>query len=182
MVKKKTADFTSFVCFDFETTGLHKEAKVIEIGAVKVKDGCLVSRFSALVDPLEEILPLITSITGITNEMVAGKPTIDRLIPAFFEFTEGLPLVAHNAPFDCRFLERDSREAGYYFDHEVFDTLAYARRVLPKQPSYKLGELTVLFNIPLHDAHRAWCDAEATARLYMYLRRYEEAHCPKGDE
>ena len=172
MVKRKTADFTSFVCFDFETTGLHKEARVIEIGAVKVKDGCLVSRYSSLVDPEVEIQPLITSITGITNEMVEGKPTIGQLIPSFFTFTEGLPLVAHNAPFDCRFLERDSEAAGYFFDHEVFDTLAFARKVLPKQPSYKLGDLTAWFGIPLNDAHRAWCDAEATARLYMYLRRY----------
>ena len=170
MVKKKVADFDSFVCFDFETTGLNKSSKVIEIGAVKVKAGYLVARYSSLVDPGEEIEPLITKITGITTEMVAGKPTVDQLIPSFYEFTEGLPLVAHNAPFDCRFLERDSLAAGYHFDHDVFDTLQFARKVLPGLPSYKLGELTALLGIPLNDAHRAWCDAEATARLYMYLK------------
>ena len=175
MIKRKTADFNSFVCFDFETTGLSKDAKIIEIGAVKVKEGYLVSRYSSLVDPGVSIDPMITEITGISDEMVRGKPTIDQLIPSFYYFTEQLPLVAHNAPFDCRFLERDSVAAGFHFDHEVFDTLVFARKVLPDLPSYKLGTLTALLNIPLNDAHRAWCDAEATARLYLYLKRkFEE--------
>ena len=170
MVKRKTADFNSFVCFDFETTGLHKDARVIEIGAVKVKEGYLVARYSSLVDPGVALDPMITKITGITDEMLTGKPTIEQLIPSFYDFTEGLPLVAHNAPFDCRFLERDALACGYHFDHDVFDTLRFARKVLPDQPSYKLGVLTALLGIPLNDAHRAWCDAEATARLYMYLK------------
>lgn len=170
MVKRKTADFNSFVCFDFETTGLSKDSKIIEIGAVKVKDGYLVSRYSTLVDPGVMLDPMIVQITGITDEMLVGKPKINELIPSFYEFTEGLPLVAHNAPFDCRFLERDSQACGYHFDHDVFDTLCFARKVLPNQPSYKLGVLTALLGIPLNNAHRAWCDAEATARLYMYLK------------
>lgn len=170
MVKRKTADFNSFVCFDFETTGLKKESKIIEIGAVKVKEGFLVSRFSSLVDPGITLDPIITQITGITDEMLQGKPTIEELIPSFYDFTEGLPLVAHNAPFDCRFLERDALACGFHFDQDVFDTLSFARKVLPDQPSYKLGVLTALLGIPLNDAHRAWCDAEATARLYMHLK------------
>ncbi len=170
MVKRKTADFNSFVCFDFETTGLSKEAKIIEIGAVKVKDGYLVSRYSSLVDPGVMLDPMITQITGITDEMLIGKPTIEQLMPSFYAFAENLPLVAHNAPFDCRFLERDALACGFHFDQDVFDTLSFARKVLPKQPSYKLGTLTALLGIPLNDAHRAWCDAEATARLYMYLK------------
>lgn len=174
MVKKKCADFNSFVCFDFETTGLGKESKIIEIGAVKVKDGFLVSRYSSLVDPGIALDPMITQITGITDEMLVGKPTIEQLMPSFYEFTEKLPLVAHNAPFDCRFLERDSIACGFHFDQDVFDTLSFARRVLPKQPSYKLGVLTELLGIPLNDAHRAWCDAEATARLYMILKAKSE--------
>ncbi|MBQ9952798.1 MAG: hypothetical protein IJO92_00495, partial [Clostridia bacterium] len=89
MVKRKDADFNSFVCFDFETTGLGKEDKIIEIGAVKVIDGYMVARYSSLVDPKVLIDPLITKITGITNEMVAGKPTIEELMPSFYEFVQG---------------------------------------------------------------------------------------------
>ncbi len=170
MIKKKEADFRSFVAFDFETTGLDASSKIIEIGAVKVRDGYMVSRYSTLVDPEIRIDPMITGITGITNEMVEGKPTIDALMPSFHDFCEDLPMVAHNASFDCRFLQRESEAAGYFFDNEVFDTLSFARRVLPKQPSYKLGALTALLGIPLNDAHRAWCDAEACARLYLHLK------------
>ncbi len=174
MIKKKTADFDSFVCFDFETTGLGRDAKIIEIGAVKVKDGFMVSRFSSLVDPGCVIEPLITNITGITNEMVEGKPKIEQLIPSFYAFTEGLPMVAHNAAFDCRFLERDAQSCGYYFDNEVFDTLYFAKKVLPGLPSHKLTVLTELLGIEHNEAHRAWCDAECTARLYMYLKARSE--------
>ncbi|MBQ6823340.1 MAG: 3'-5' exonuclease [Clostridia bacterium] len=170
MVKYNTPDFTSFVCFDFETTGLYKDSRVIEIGAVMVKDGYMVSRYSSLVDPGVMIEPTITKLTGISNEMVEGKPCIEQLIPSFYAFCENLPLVAHNASFDARFLERDSKAAGYFFDNPLFDTLSLARKVLPNLPSYKLNALTALLGIPLKDAHRAWCDAEATARLYMHLR------------
>lgn len=174
MVKHKNADFDSFVCFDFETTGLGRDDKIIEIGAVKVKDGFMVARYSSLVDPCQPIDSMITKITGIDDEMVKGKPTIDQLIPSFYDFTEGLPLVAHNAPFDCRFLERDAKACGYYFDHEVFDTLRYAKKVLPELPCHKLVALTEMLGIEQRDAHRAWCDAEATARLYMYLKYKSE--------
>ena len=150
MIKKKIADFNSFVCFDFETTGLDRNAKIIEIGAVKVKDGYMVSRYSSLVDPGCVIEPLITNITGITNEMVQGKPKIEHLIPSFYEFTEGLPMVAHNAAFDCRFLERDAQACGYYFDNEVFDTLYFAKKVLPELPSHKLTVLTGLYSVTLY--------------------------------
>lgn len=170
MIKKKDADFRSFIAFDFETTGLSSDAKIIEIGAVKVQDGYLVSRYSSLVDPEVVIDPFITSITGISNEMVRGKPTIAELLPSFREFCGNLPMVAHNASFDCRFLTRESEANGFYFDNELFDTLSFARKILSKQPSYKLGALTALLGIPLNDAHRAWCDAEACARLYMVLK------------
>lgn len=173
MIKKKEADFNSFVAFDFETTGLDAHAKIIEIGAVKVRDGYMVARYSSLVDPEIMIESNITQITGITNEMVYGKPTIEDLLPSFHGFCENLPMVAHNAPFDCRFLQREAEAAGFFFDNEVFDTLCFARRVLPKQPSYRLGTLTALLGIPLNDAHRAWCDAEACARLYMHLKAKE---------
>ncbi len=174
MVKRKIADFNSFVAFDFETTGLSSREKITEIGAVKVKDGYLVARFSSLTDPQKEIDPMITKITGITNEMVRGKPTAEQLMPSFHQFTEGLPLIAHNAAFDCRFLEREATAAGCFFDQEVFDTLCYAKQILPGLPSYKLTELCAMLGIPQQDAHRAWCDAEAAARLFIYLRTKDE--------
>ena len=159
MIRRKEPDFNSFVCFDFETTGLSRNDRIIEIGAVKVENGYLVSRYSSLVDPRRPISPLITQITGISDEMVRGKPGIEELLPSFYAYTQGYILMAHNAPFDCGFLTRAAEGTGYRFDQPVFDTLTFARRVLPNRVSYRLPDLTEDLKIPQETAHRAWCDA-----------------------
>ena len=174
MVKCKEANFSSFVCFDFETTGLGRDDKIIEIGAVKVIDGYMVARYSSLVDPKVPIDPLITKITGITNEMVQGKPTIEELIPSFYEFVQDLPMVAHNAPFDCRFLERDSKACGFYFDNGVFDTLRFMKyrcESFPGLMNNKLCTACEYFGITSEVFHRADADAEVTAKLYLALQK-----------
>ncbi len=175
MFKIKDASFDSFVAFDFETTGLGSEEKITEIGAVKVERSHLISRYSSLVNPRKFISPQITAITGITNEMVQDAPTIEQLLPSFKEYVGALPMVAHNAAFDCRFLCREAEPNGIFFDNAVFDTLYYAKRIFPGLPTYKLTYLTNFLRIPQEDAHRAWCDAEATARLYVYLK-WKESH------
>lgn len=163
--------FRSFVCLDFETTGLSgKTDKVTEIGAVKVIDGQVVQRFSTLVNPGRPIPPRVVALTGISNDMVEDHPRIHELLPLFMGFLGELPLVCHNAKFDCKFLERDLALMGRYIDNPVADTLQIAKLVCPGLPSYKLSYLTEHFSIPLRDAHRAWCDAEATARLYLHLQ------------
>lgn len=163
--------YRSFVCLDFETTGLSgTRDAVTEIGAVKVLEGEVVQRFSTLVNPGRPIPPRVVSLTGISNDMVEDYPRIQELLPVFLGFLGELPLVAHNAKFDCKFLERDLERMGRTIDNPVADTLQQARLRCPGLPSYKLGYLTGYFSIPLSDAHRAWCDAEATARLYLKLQ------------
>ena len=163
--------YRSFVCLDFETTGLSgKNDKVTEIGAVKVQDGEIVQRFSTLVNPGRPIPPRVVALTGISNDMVEDHPYIDEILPIFLGFLGDLPLVAHNAQFDCKFLERDLCCMGRRIENPVADTLQQARLRCPGLPSYKLSYLTEFFHIPLNDAHRAWCDAEATAKLYLHLQ------------
>ena len=163
--------FRSFVCLDFETTGFSgRNDRVTEIGAVKVQEGEIVQRFSTLVNPGRPIPPKVVSITGITNDMVESYPNIYEILPIFLGFLGDLPLVAHNAKFDCKFLERDLLKMGREINNPVADTLQQARLVCPGLPSYKLSFLTMHFMIPLHDAHRDWCDAEATAKLYLLLQ------------
>ena len=163
--------YRSFVALDFETTGLsEKTDRVTEIGAVKVLGGEVVQRFSTLVDPGRRIPLDVVRLTGITDAMVAGKPKIKELLPVFLGFLGELPLVCHNARFDCKFLERDLMNMGRIIENPVADTLWVARRVCPGLPHYTLGDLTTRFEIPLNKAHRAWCDAEATALLYLKLQ------------
>ncbi len=163
--------YRDFVCLDFETTGLSGQRdRVTEIGAVKVQDGEVVQRFSTLVNPGRPIPPRVVALTGISNDMVEPYPSIYELLPVFLGFLGNLPLVAHNAKFDCQFLRRDLETMGRSIDNPVADTLQLARKRCPGLPSYKLSYLTDHFAIPLNDAHRAWCDAEATAKLYLHLQ------------
>ena len=163
--------YKSFVCLDFETTGLSgTKDKVTEIGAVKVLDGEVVQRFSTLVNPGRPIPPRVVALTGITNDMVEDYPRIHELLPIFLGFLGDLPIVCHNAKFDCKFLERDLGAMGRSIENPVDDTLQLSRLKLKGLPSYKLGYLTDYFSIALNDAHRAWCDAEATANLYLKLQ------------
>ena len=164
--------YRSFVCLDFETTGLSgKNDKVTEIGAVKVQDGEIVQRFSTLVNPGRPIPPRVVALTGISNDMVEDHPYINEILPIFLGFLGDLPLVAHNAKFDCKFLERDLCLMAPTIENPVAHTLQQARLRCPGLPSYKLSYLTEHFQIPLNDAHRAWCDAEATAKLYVLLQQ-----------
>ena len=163
--------FKSFVCLDFETTGLSGSKDcVTEIGAVKVIDGEVVQRFSTLVNPCRPIPPRVVELTGISNDMVEDHPKIWEILPLFLGFLGDLPIVCHNAKFDCKFLERDLLKMDRVIENRVDDTLILARLKIKGLPSYKLSYLTDYFEIPLNDAHRAWCDAEATAKLYLKLQ------------
>ncbi len=162
-------NFPDFVVFDLETTGFGASAGVTEIGAVKVEHGEFVDVFSSFVDPGRPIPYQIQVLTGITDEMVAGAPDFAELLPQFLAFAGDLPLVAHNARFDCAFVERTALALGLSILNPVVDTLKLARRVWPKLPSYKLTYLTAYHDILQEDAHRAWCDAQATAKLYLLM-------------
>ena len=167
----KEGNFRSFVCLDFETTGFSPASDgITEIGAVKVLDGEIVQRFSTLVNPGKSIPYAVTKLTGISDSMVRDCPRIREILPVFLGFLGSLPLVAHNARFDGEFLAHNLIKIDREIDNPMADTLQRAREVCPGLPSYKLGDLTARFSIPLHNAHRAWCDAEATARLYLLLQ------------
>src|SRR4051795_4132055 len=103
----------TFCVVDLETTGGAETDMITEVGAVKVRGGELLGEFQTLVNPDVHIPPLIAVLTGITNQMVAGAPTIGEVLPAFLEFAQGTVLVAHNARFDVGFLRRNCAELGY---------------------------------------------------------------------
>ena len=163
-------NFDPFVVFDLETTGLGRCDKITEIGAVRMECGEVTDTFSSLVNPGRPIPYAVQRLTGITDRMVETAPTIEELLPAFLDFIGDCPLIAHNAPFDIGFLFRECEALGLMPEIPLVDTLRLARRVWPKLPSYKLTFLTDYFCIAQDDAHRAWCDAEATGKLYCMMR------------
>ena len=97
----------TYVAFDLETTGLSEERdSIIEIGAVKVTDGKVTDRFMEFLKPAEEISPMITQITGITNEMVAHARNTKEVIDDFMGFCGEEVLLGHNILFDYNCLKR----------------------------------------------------------------------------
>ncbi len=162
-------NYERFVVFDLETTGFGAAAGITEIGAVKVEHGEFIDVFSSLVNPGCPIPYAVQCLNGITDAMVARAPRFSRLLPAFLSFLGEDPLIAHNASFDCAFLYREAEKLGIAIPNPVVDTVKLARRVWPGLPSYKLTYLTDYHGIAQEEAHRAWCDARATARLYLMM-------------
>lgn len=166
----KDSKYHTFVVFDIETTGLSSiNDKITEIGAVKVRDGIIVDRFSQLVNPEKEIPEVVAELTGITNEFVKDEPTIDIVIKDFYEFIKGSVLVAHNAKFDISFIRRELNDHGLEFNFPILDTLVMSRATLPELKRFNLGTLCKNLGISLVGAHRAVNDAEATAELFIKL-------------
>lgn len=164
-------DETTYVVFDTETTGLNaREDTLIEIAAVKVRGGEIVDTYAKLIDPGRPLSPKITDLTGISNDMVAGQPTLEQVLPEFREFVEGTILVAHNAEFDVGFLNQCAERIGMEpWTEPVIDTLALARALYPGEKNYRLKTLTQKFGVELVNHHRALADSEATARVFFKM-------------
>jgi len=167
-----------FVVADIETTGFSPVAeRIIEIGAVKVKDGKLGETFSMFVDPGKPIPLEITRLTGISPEMVLGAPGQEEAIKAFKAFAGDACIVAHNADFDMSFFRSTGARYGVYFtENPVLDTLGLSRCLLTENKNHKLNTVVRYFGIPLNH-HRALNDATATAEV---LTRFFEMMKKKG--
>lgn len=163
----------SYVCFDLETTGLCvEEDHILEIGAVKVADGKVVDRFSKFIRQELPISPLITNLTGITDEMVADAQEGEEVLRQFVDFCEEHILVGHNIMFDYRFTKRFAKMYGLPFEKRGIDTLKIARKVHKDIPSKSLECLCSHYGIINASAHRAYHDALATAKLYQTLGHF----------
>ena len=172
-------DFDSFVAFDIETSGTFGAAKgdvpseITEIGAVKVENGKIVSRFSSLCNPGRKITPIAMKVTGITDAMVLSEPPVDVVIRLFAEFVGDSILVGHNIKSsDLHYITTAANRAGVAFENKFFDTYLYAKTLKEQQgwENVKLEYLSKVFGITQNEAHRAWCDAEANVDVYFKLK------------
>jgi DNA polymerase-3 subunit epsilon len=166
----------TFVVVDLETTGTSAAQEAItEIGAVKVRAGRDLGEFQTLVHPGRPIPAFISTLTGITDAMVATAPRIGPVLAAFLEFSRGCVLVAHNAPFDMSFLQAACTATGRQWPGPpVVDTVRLARHLVPRTQARdrKLATLARLFGSPVSPDHRALTDARATADvLHALLER-----------
>lgn len=160
-------------CFvDLETTGgSPSDSRITEVGAVLYRAGERLGSFQTLVDPGVPIPRFITHLTGIDDVTVRGAPPIEAALPSFLEFARGAVLVAHNAPFDHRFLCAECDRLGYERpEGRPVCTAKLARRIIgPDVPNVKLATVADFFRTAARPTHRALDDAEACAEVFHGL-------------
>lgn len=165
-----------YAVIDIETTGgSARHERITEI-AVYIHDGSrVIEEYSTLVNPERNIPYFITSMTGITNEMVEDAPKFYEVAKKIVELTEGKVFVAHNAMFDYSFVRQEFGMLGYNFKRPLLDTVSLSRKLLPGHRSYSLGNLCKDLGIEIYGRHRASGDAMATVRLLELLLEKDTA-------
>ncbi len=165
---------SEYVVFDFETTGFNAGGadSIIEIGAVKMKDGAIIERYDELINPGRKLPEKITALTNITDDMLKDKDNEENAIKRFIEWTRDLPMVAHNAKFDVSFLEMCYKKYNLgEFKNTVIDTLELSRTMDNNYARHSLSALVKRYNVPWdEDAHhRGDYDAEGTALVFYKM-------------
>jgi len=192
----------NFTVIDVETTGLSEEkAEILEIAAIRFRNGEPVKKFHTLTAPTKSIPARITKINGITNNMVKGCPHFSLIAESLLEFIGDDNIVGHNLEFDLRFIMRHGVNITIK-KRKYYDTLTLAQRILKKPQrkwnrelgeyeidyddydveNYKLGTLCDYYRIEIPTAHRADGDSFATGFLFMELgdeRIVDDYYLPK---
>jgi DNA polymerase-3 subunit epsilon len=163
----------SYTVFDTETTGLNPQGgdEIISIGAVRIVNSHLLREdvFDQLVDPRREIPPESTDVHGITAEMCSGQPTIEKVLPRFYQYSDDTILVGHNAAFDMRMLQLKESITGVVFTNPVIDTMLLSAVVHPGQQDHNLESIARRLGVNILGRHTALGDAIATGEIFLKL-------------
>lgn len=171
MSLEESLQVEDYAVVDVETTGLHPETdEIIEVAAIRCIGGKF-EAFKTLVFPRNRIPEYVTQLTGIRNIDVMNAPQIKKVAPKLLDFVRDLPIVAHNAPFDVKFIAAAFETIGANIDMRYIDTVPLARLAYPGLQNYKLATLIdALELIQGKQQHRAESDATATLRLFELCR------------
>src|SRR5207253_9759378 len=161
------------VFVDLETTGADgTRDRITEIGVVEVGPDGIVE-WDTLVDPGIGIPPFIQQLTGITDDMVRGRPIFESLAQTLAEQLQGKLFVAHNARFDYGFLKNEFRRVGITFRADVLCTLRLSRSLFPSAARHGLDALIARFELQPKGRHRALADAEL---LWQFWQKIHELY------
>ncbi|MEO6491016.1 MAG: exonuclease domain-containing protein [Ferruginibacter sp.] len=167
-----------YAIVDIETTGGHASANGITEISIYVHDGiCVTNHFTTLFNPLQKIPYFITSLTGISNAMVASAPLFEEKAKEIYDILSNNIFIAHNVNFDFSFIRHHLKRCGFELIVKKLCTVRLGRRVFPGLNSYSLGNLCRSLQIPIEDRHRADGDARATVVLFeKYLQHGGSIH------
>ncbi len=171
-----------YAIVDIETTGSSAAYHKITEVAILIHDGeRIVDEFQSLINPEKGIPIGITSLTGISNEMVEHAPKFYEIAKEVYELLEGNIFVAHNVNFDYSFLKKEFQDLGGNLNLNKLCTVRLSRKIIPGHRSYSLGRLCEALGIENQARHRAMGDARATAELMTLLIQNDtEGHIEKS--
>lgn len=158
----------TFVVLDVETTGVSPFNRVCEIGMTKIVHGEIVDKFDTLINPETSITNTIFH--GIKDWMVKDAPVFSEVAPSLIDFMDDSVLVAHNAPFDMRFMRYELQRLNTDLSHFALCTLRIARRLHPEYPTHRLDYMLQEYDIINEWAHRAVNDAYCSAKLFLEMK------------
>lgn len=163
-----------FTVIDVETTGLDpKYDSIIELAAIKYRNGLPVEEFCTLVNPCQIIDDFITELTGITNEMLSQAPEISEVLTSYLNFIDSDIVVGHNVNFDINFIYDQAAILGLpSFGNDYVDTMRLSRRLFKEERHHRLCDLVERFSIDSVAAHRALADCATTVKCYEYMKDY----------
>ncbi len=157
---------------DFETTGMSPATgdRATEVAVVIVAGGKIVDQYQSLMNTGAYIPAFIEELTGISNAMVRHAPPAAKVMSELAEFVGSIPLVAHNASFDSKFLDAEWSRTGHRRQQQFACSMLLSRRIYPDSPNHKLGTLIRHLELPSAARHhRALADAEMTAHLWLRM-------------
>jgi DNA polymerase III epsilon subunit family exonuclease len=162
--KMQKSQLTKLIAFDLETTGINSFVdRIVDIGAVKFRPvESSHDTFEQLVDPQQNIPPVVTAIHGISDEDVEGQPIIAEVLPSFDKFIgqEDMLLVAHNAPFDCSFLAAAYTASNRIPpNNRIICSLRLFRLAFPAFKNYKLETIGRNLGLINNEEHRGLADS-----------------------
>lgn len=160
-----------YVVIDLEMTGLNaKTDKILEVAAIRVRDGRETESFSAIVNPGVALSEKVMELTGISQEQAENGASLDETLEAFLHFLGEDILVGQNIIFDFSFLKQWAANHKLPLEKQAVDTLKLARQFLPAEQKKDLESLCAYFEIPRVNAHRALDDARETMQIFEKLK------------
>lgn len=178
MSKKSGApSWRHYAVIDVETTGLSPEHdEMMEIGAIKVREGQVDETFHAVLKINGSIPPAVSKLTGLTDDMLQAEgKLVKEVMPNFLAFVGELPVVTHNGDFDYAFLRSACEKCGLPpFSNRRTDTMSMAKRYVDQTANFKLETLVEYFQIPVKRLHRSLDDCFATMQLFQKLNEIRQ--------
>lgn len=168
----------NYVIIDLETTGLDPSFdEIIELGAIRVRNGKAVDTYSKLVKPRNAVSDFISELTGITNEMLEDAAPIETLLPEYLDFLGEDIIVGHNVHFDINFLYDDKmRCIGLPLKNDFVNTIRISRRLFPDFKNHRLQTLVAELGIQVDTSHRALSDCQAVLSCMDHFLQYMAAN------